>query len=385
MRTVFVLHDPGMAACLLRALPGTPTATYGGPAEEARLRSAGADTIVLKQTEGDLTTLRLLEDPAVAAMVAEEPSRIVCFKPSTRVERAARSLGAEVALAPAPLARRLENKLLLPELAAEASVPIPRQARIDVTEGTPWAAIVAAVGADAVVQSPRGFSGKKTFVVRDPETWIGLRSRLAGRPAKVAEYVGGRPGTLHAIVDARGAVVVSAPIVQVTGDPALTPFPLGSCGNDFTWRPAPHPGDAPAVVAEALGPVLAARGYRGAFGLDFVVPADGACVLIEINPRLTASFALYASLEPRLLADHLAALDGHDVGPARLPALRGGQLIVHHLGDAPAAPPEARSGDPEVVPHPATAVVHGQVRGRILTGGVVVDEGGDLPLRAFVD
>ncbi len=352
MRLVFVLHDPEMAAELLEARPGTPVATYGGPPQRQLL--GAASHLVLVPAEGDLTTLRLLEHPEVGQMVGAEPSLIVCFKPSTRVERAAEVLGARIALTSAPLARGLENKLLLPELAQEAGVRIPRQQRIDVRADTPWSTLVNAVGEDAVVQSPRGFSGKKTFRVRDAETWEGLRVELARRPAKVAEYVSGRPGTLHAVVDAEGHVVVSAPIVQVTGEPSLTPFPMGSCGNDFRWRPTPYPRDAEAL-AEAMGPVISARGYLGAFGLDYVVAEDGACVLIEINPRLTASFALYASRCPRLLDDHLTALDGGALVPTRLPAFDGGQLVRYKRADSP--------------------------QGRLITRGPVVDEAGAIVLR----
>jgi predicted ATP-grasp superfamily ATP-dependent carboligase len=302
---------------------------------------------------------------------------IVCFKPSTRVEKAAEALGARPALAPARIARRLENKLLLPELAAAANVRIPHQTRVEMTPDSAWPTIVGSVGADVVVQSPRGFSGKRTFRVGSEERWIVLRTALQGRPVKVAEYVAGRPGTLHAVVDWAGRVVVSAPIVQVTGEPALTPYPLGSCGNDFTWRPAPHPGAAPAKIAEAMGPVLAERGYRGAFGLDFVVPGPDEAVLIELNPRLTASFALYASWCPRLLDDHLTALAGDDLEPARLQAIPGGQLLVHQLKGS-GAPLEAEDGDPEVVPHPALEVTQGGVRGRLITRGAVVLGDGTL-------
>ena len=338
MRLVCVLHDPGMAALICRARPGTPVATYGGTSEAQLLRSAGAGEVVVVPPEGDLTTLRLLEDARVAELLQATPSRILCFKPSTRLERLAAAVGADVALAPAGLARRLENKLLLPELASDAGVRIPRQQRVDVRPDTAWDALVDAAGPDLVVQSPRGFSGKRTFRLRDEAAWTSLRPSLAGRPAKVAEFVDGRPGTLHAVVDAEGHVVVSAPIIQVTGVPLLTPYPLGSCGNDFTWRPRPIPSSSAPALGERVGAVLAERGYRGAFGLDFVVPMDGSCVLIEINPRLTASFALYASREPSLLENHLDAVGGGSLAPRRLPPLPGGQLIVHTIGEADEAP-----------------------------------------------
>jgi hypothetical protein len=62
-----------------------------------------------------------------------------------------------------------------------------------------------------------------------------------------------------------------------------------------------------------VGEVLASRGFAGAFGIDVVLPKGGGVpVLIEINPRWTASLALQVELQarkdmPTLLDAHLAA------------------------------------------------------------------------------
>ncbi len=67
------------------------------------------------------------------------------------------------------------------------------------------------------------------------------------------------------------------------------------------------------ALAHRVGEVLAHRDFVGAFGIDVMVPADGgAPVLIEINPRWTASLALQVELQsraglPTLLDAHLAA------------------------------------------------------------------------------
>jgi hypothetical protein len=66
-------------------------------------------------------------------------------------------------------------------------------------------------------------------------------------------------------------------------------------------------------LARRVGDVLAQRGFAGAFGIDVVLPvAGGVPVLIEINPRWTASLALQVELQashsiPTLLDAHLAA------------------------------------------------------------------------------
>ncbi len=378
-RLVLVLHDPWMAVCLATARPGVPVATFGGSDERQRLETLTDRAVVIAPGD-DPSTRALLAHPEVAALVAEQPSRLLSFKPNKRLEEAAAALGATYALPPAALAGGLENKLALARLAADAGVDVPRQATIRL-QGT-WADAAPGLRRPLVVQSPRSQSGNRTWEVDDERGWDALVVALPGRPARASEFVRGRPGTLNAVVDHRGAVLVTAPIVQVTGVPWLTPYALGSCGNDFTWRPTPHPGEGAFVLAERLGAELARRGYRGHFGVDFVLGPDGPS-LIEINPRLTASFALYAAWEPALLDAHLSAVAGEDIAARRLPPLAGGQLIATNVtsGSLPAldgdgALPGTLEGD--TVWSGDGDVAGGGRLARYVTRGEVVDASGEL-------
>jgi biotin carboxylase len=394
-RPFICMHDPWMALCVASVLPGVPVATYGAAAELQRFQAIGVDSPLLVEPDAAFSTTRLLDDARVAAAVAAAaPAQLICFKPSARLERRAADLGARPALAKAALAQGIENKANLAALASRARVPHPEQAIVP-CGGSSWDEVAARFGGDVVVQSPRGYAGRRTFRARGAADWAEISAALGGLPARVARYVFGRPGTLNAVVDAHGHVVVTAPIVQVTGLPWLTPYRLGSCGNDFSWRPQPQPGDAPYELAERMGPVLAGRGFRGQFGLDFVVEdaADGPrCSLIEVNPRLTASFALYSAWEPALLHAHLAAVTGETLAPRRLPPLAGGQLIVHNtsrdpvpplLADQPPLLPPALPVDvdgPCVWPYPGAAVLFAGTRGRVLTRGPVVRQDGELAI-----
>ena len=402
MRLLATLHDPWMALCFAHAL-GDELAgvlTYGESDFAERFAALGVRAVLVPPAL-EATTLGLLGDASGAAFVAEEPSRLLCFKPSRRLEERAAALGAVLALAPASLAQRLENKLVLAELAADAGIPtaptdvvaLPAQAKTTVRADTAFAALQALVHTDGpvVVQAPRGFMGRKTWQVADAAHWAALRPDLVRRPTKVTRFVDGRPGTLNAVVDHASTVLCTAPIVQVTGEPLLTPYPLGSCGNDFTWRCAPDPRTGPYELARRLGVALAARGYRGHFGIDFVVDSERTW-LIEINPRLTASMALYSAFRPLLARAHLRALDGEDLrSTGELPPLDAGQLIVHNLGDAPVTPlaPRAeplgghalpsRAAPRLVWPSITSEVAPGATRGRrVRVGAVVAAEGAVL-------
>lgn len=401
MRLLATLHDPWMALCFAHAL-GDELAgvlTYGEADFAERFAALGLRAVLVPPAP-EATTTGLLADERGAAFIAEEPSRLLCFKPSRRLEERAAELGATLALAPASLAQRLENKLVLAELAREAGIPthgddvvgLPAQRKTTVRANTTFAALQALVETDGpvVVQAPRGFMGRKTWRVDDEAAWAALRPELERRPTKVTRWVDGRPGTLNVVVDRAGTILCTAPIVQITGEPRLTPYPLGSCGNDFTWRCAPDPRTGPYELARRLGTVLAARGYRGHFGIDFVVDA-GRTWIIEINPRLTASMALYAAFRPLLARAHLLALDGEELrSTGELPPLEAGQLIVHNLGESTGAPLTADEVDeplgtaalpsaeaPRLVwPSITSEVAPGATRGRrIRKGALVTDEG----------
>ncbi|MEE2830459.1 MAG: ATP-grasp domain-containing protein [Myxococcota bacterium] len=358
---MIVFHDPWDALCLAEALPGRRVATFGGDRQRELFSALGLEPILLP-AEGKLQTTTLLADPRV------DPGdeRVICFKPSARLE----AFGYRLAHAPATLAQGLENKLKLREIAAEAGVLIADQDRARVGDAS-FDELVERFGLPFVAQSPRGHAGGRSYKVDHPSVWTKVEQELTGRPVKVASWVEGRPGTSNAVVDSEGRVLVSAPILQLTGEKDLSPNLLGSCGNDFHWRPTPHPGTAAEELAEALGPALAARGYRGHFGIDWVYDGER-CTLIEINARLTASFGLYIREHPDLLHAHLEALEGSAIRGGRLTPFEGGQLVAYNLTDQPASPLEGAG----CWPHPGKNIAAGAKRGRMIVDGPVVDAGG---------
>jgi len=358
---MIVFPDPWDALCIAEQLPDRSVIAYAASGAKAALSEAGI-TATLVEPEGELQTLTLLAH----APPGTDPKRVLAFKPSARLERS----GYRFALAPAAIAGWIENKLNLPELAAAAGVTIAAQGRVRVGDDS-FGGLAERFGLPFVAQSPRGFAGKRTFLVDDSADWAAVVALLQGRPMKIASWAPGRPGTSNAVVDHRGSVLVSAPILQLTGEPDLTPHRLGSCGNDFTWRPGPHPGDLPAEMAEVLGPVLADRGYRGHFGIDWVWDGE-TCTLIEINARLTASFGLYVRHQPQLLHAHVAATDGATIEAGRLPSFEGGQLVIYNVSDGDQTPLTG----PGYWPAPGNTIAPEGKRGRRIIEGTVVDAGG---------
>lgn len=129
----------------------------------------------------------------------------------------------------------------------------------------------------------------------------------------VAPYIGeGVPVNVSGVVW-RNGITLHGLSLQLTGVPELTDRPFGYCGNDFG---AAKELDRQLVdeierATVRVGARLGSYGYRGAFGIDFLVTDDGP-LFTEVNPRLqgVTHLACQESIdrnESCVLLEHLAA------------------------------------------------------------------------------
>jgi biotin carboxylase len=151
---------------------------------------------------------------------------------------------------------------------------------------------------DLVVQLPYGDSGKTTFFVSSEDDFQRHGRRIAAQPVvKVMRRIRCRQLTIEGCVTRRFTLV--GPVqTELVGFAELTPFDGGWCGNEV------FPGTAGNLLTAdvrqqaqqatlAMGDELRRAGYRGCFGLDFLLDQDtGALYLGEMNPRITGATPL---------------------------------------------------------------------------------------------
>jgi hypothetical protein len=291
----------------------------------------------------------LLSHPVVADYVRERgpggKALFLMFDEET--ERLAARLGLEVCFPPAGLRRHLDSKVTTTRLAIEAGVAsVPHVlARVDNYEGLRRAA--RHLGPDLVVQLPHGDSGTTTFFIATAADFRAHAGAIAAAPeVKVMRRIRCRPLTIEGCVTRHGPVV--GPLMaELIGFPSLTPYLGGWCGNELAPQRLGYDLRGRAHQATvALGRQLGRVGYRGYFGLDFLLDQDtGALYLGELNPRitgatsLTSQAALDAGTVPLLLYHLLewSAVDYrvdvaefNDRWLAPPPTGDWGQLIIEH-------------------------------------------------------
>lgn len=188
-----------------------------------------------------------------------------------------------------------------------AYVPTERRRRLPLGPGRP----------PLVLRPSRTSGGVGIFVVRTADeveqAWQDDTSHLMG----VAPYLkDALPLNVNGCVWADGEVTLHPLSVQLIGIAELTSRPFGYCGNDFAAIRDLNADVLTAVdeTSRAIGRWLGQMGYRGAFGVDYLLDGD-VLHFAEVNPRMQGSTRLSSALAARtghvdVVLDHLSAFLG---------------------------------------------------------------------------
>lgn len=310
------------------------------------MEERGVDVFCLERVVGDArlpgrVTAGVAGHPAVTEWLerkgrGKERLSILVFKPSAQVEELAARHGWRVLGAPASVARPMENKVSFFRMLDEFGLPHPEWREVDLGRES-YDDVARDLGTRVVVQAAHGFSGNRTFFVEDDLTFERAATSLRRRRVRASRMIAGTPVTMNGCVLGTDRVRIGPLFHQVTGAPECTVYPLGACGND--WTPLPSDvTELAATITRRIGMTLGARGFRGIFGMDFVVTPSHEAVAIECNPRLVSSVPMASALELEagempLLVSHLLATAGFDepcCGDVRAPE-GGSQLVLHNL------------------------------------------------------
>jgi hypothetical protein len=136
-------------------------------------------------------------------------------------------------------------------------------------------------------------------------------------------FLDGVPCSIHGIVLPDGGTAALRPVeLAVLHSPRSRRFVHG--GQSTWWDPPPADREAMRDLARRVGAHLAAaHGYRGGFGVDGVLTADGFRPT-ELNPRLSAGFTAVGAVDPAffwLLQAALVAGDDPGLDVADLESL----------------------------------------------------------------
>jgi biotin carboxylase len=217
--------------------------------------------------------------PKVAMVFFDEETEEIC-----------REQGYDLILPPDSLRRRLDSKIVTTQLGNEAGAPsVPNVlGHADSYAELSALAEASGLGADLVVQTPYGDSGKTTFFIASERDWDSYAADIRGQQLKVMKRINNRAAAVEACITRHGTIVGPF-MTDLTGYPELTPYKGGWCGNDL-FPDALSEADRNVAIGHVrkLGDRLAREGYKGFLEVDVLVDTDtGAVYLGELNPRIS--------------------------------------------------------------------------------------------------
>lgn len=252
-----------------------------------------------------LNTGSLLREPGFQAMLERElPGYdLLTYKPiDMPLTLAGRKL---LAVGPAYTAT-IENKVIFRREFADIA-PFPNHTIVLRAKLQPTAACLEYIMADrprVIIQDEQLSGGKGSFIVSDlnsfKATLIAL-NKLSKHELVVISDVIDKPQELSVQCCATRYGIFVGPLQrQIIAHPELAGKAVGGdkfCGVQVALidQTAPEYADIKAMALK-IGQRLQTKGYKGIFGVDFLLSADNKLFVLEVNARLTGATPLLTAL-----------------------------------------------------------------------------------------
>lgn len=240
---------------------------------------------------------RLLEHPTTTEYIKNICKNnnnpvIIPFKPSAKIDLICRQQGYILASNPAKLNRLFEDKLKFPQICTDFSVPVIDYFIAPFKELS-YLEAVSRFGNKLVIQTHFGWAGKSTHLCSS----YNQAKQIIGQDTlvKFSPLLSGY-SLLNNCCIVNNSLIQSLPAIQYTGIKPLTQNPFATVGRQWPSHAPQNIIDQVIRITKDFSKVLIKKKYQGFFGLDYIISKDKV-YLLECNPRLTASFAFYTSLE----------------------------------------------------------------------------------------
>ena len=250
---------------------------------------------------------RHLPDHAVAAIEAFDPGKRAVWVGGPFVTTDEPILGRPVVSGRPTAFVALEDKMLADDLWDAAGVPRAPYRTLPVDRGTLAAAtreLSGPLGAVWSGDTKEGFNGGGDYVrwVRDEADQTRALAYFLPRcdRVRVMPFLDGVPCSIHGLVLPDGTAAFRPVEISILRDEAARTFTYG--GLSTFWDAPPRDRQAMRDSVRRVGEHLrAAYDYRGAFGIDGVLTADGFRPT-ELNSRGSAGFTQVTQLDRKLFA-----------------------------------------------------------------------------------
>lgn len=288
------------------------------------VRKQGAKIFCLEEI-GDLNKSRirnsgkLLETPQVLEYIninSKGTPKLIYFKPSVKLDNLSSGnhflpIGNNFAVN-----EIYEDKIHFYHLAQQYFPEHSQPSIIGIIAKLNYTEIAGKFSTPFVLQFGHGWAGKTTFFIHGEEEFNILLEKFPHTNVKISKFVEGFT-ILNNCCIYNGKILISSPAVQIDSIEQLCNKKGVTCGRQWPSKfISKDQIELIYKISQMIGNLMNKDGYRGFFGIDFLVEkSTGKVFASEVNARLTASAAFFTLLEIGLdtiplMAYHLAEFIG---------------------------------------------------------------------------
>lgn len=243
---------------------------------------------------------KLLQQDIVQKYIAEntpknEKPKVMFFKIAPNLERTCEELGYKILNTTSALNRKFENKISQYEVLKDSKVNFPKT-KITTLGDANYEDLFEELG-NFAVQYERGHTGSGTVFIKNKEDFEKEKAKFPKRTARISSLIEGSAWTLNACIT-RFGILYGGLSLQITGISKCTRKEGATVGNDWNFSEKLSNETKIEIerITKTVGEKMREDGFKGLFGLDFVIDKKGIVYLIEINARQPASTGIHTKL-----------------------------------------------------------------------------------------
>lgn len=268
-------------------------------------RILGKKNLLMRSSGNVLESEKVLE--FIKGKSGRQKPKVLFFKPSRKIETIAKQEGLDLVGNTEEINNCFENKVHFFKNYHD-QLPLPPGEIVSLYQAN-FAELSLKYGLPLVIQFGIGWAGKSTYFVSSEMEFEEIRLRCKKNRVKIGKFIEGSTVLNNAVVLPR-VTLFSYPAIQIKAEGILTQTQGGTGGRQWPVRLEKEQLKQIANITFKMGSLLRETGYKGFFGLDFLIEGQsGKVYLSECNARLTASVPFYTKLQ--LLGNDFPLLGYH--------------------------------------------------------------------------
>ncbi len=310
------------------------------------LRNQGANIFCLEDyVSSDISVFgnsgKLIEHPLVASYLSrfsKDTTYILVFKPSEKMEIICKNKGFKLIVNSSRINSMFEDKVGFYKILLDEKSNYIIPGMTGILGEMNFEELSSQFKLPFVVQFAHGWAGKTTFFINDK---LGLEKLIKKFPftrVKINKYIRGYTVLNNACIY-KDDILISPPAIQISNINILGEKEAVTCGRQWPARFIDkNQEETIRNITYKTGKLMQKFGFKGYFGLDFIIEEDSNNVyLSENNARFTASSAFFTKLELGIneipfLVYHIAAFLNIDLPQksTRKMEISGSQIIFRN-------------------------------------------------------